>query len=76
MATGGIISPTYVLEPANHKCHPHQLSLQIYIYALIFAYFQKMKVGLSNHQSVCFCISVCLSVCQSVSPTNNVCSTW
>jgi hypothetical protein len=38
-----------------------------------FAYFPKMKVGLSNHQSVCVCVCLRLCVCLSVSvsPTNN-----
>jgi hypothetical protein len=34
-----------------------------YDYLVILAYFPKMKVGLSNHQSVCLSVSV--------SPTNN-----
>jgi hypothetical protein len=32
-------------------------------------YYPKIKVGLSNHQSVCLCVCVCVCVC--VSPTNN-----
>jgi hypothetical protein len=29
---------------------------------ILLAYFQKMKVGLSNYQSVCLCMFMCVSL--------------
>jgi hypothetical protein len=50
------------------------LKQKMAISQVFLAYFPKIKVGLSNHQSVCLsvyvyvCVYVCLSVCV---PSNN-----
>jgi hypothetical protein len=47
-------------------CYTSGLTEQL----LFLAYFPKIKVGLSNHQSVCLCPSVYLY------PTNNFWTAW
>jgi serine/threonine protein kinase len=50
-----------IKEESKRLCHKTKVTL-------IFSLLQKMKVGLSNHQSL-VCLSVCLCVC--VSSSNN-----
>jgi hypothetical protein len=44
----------------EHVSDSHfETSYNTILKTLLSAYFPKMKVGLSNHQSVCLCLSEC-----------------
>jgi hypothetical protein len=50
----------YIVKAASEVVQDIHLSFLYYI--ILLAYFPKMKVGLSNHQSVCLCVC-CVWLC-------------
>jgi hypothetical protein len=48
---GGIPMPALLTVTLHFLCSAYMSAVEIFL-----AYFQKKKVGLSNHQSVCVCV--------------------